>query len=153
MVMKTYLIAGLVGALLGSLTYAPARKSDVQGDVEIFYGVLSELDSQPIPTGSRLSISVLSSSERDRPTSYRLYLDCDDWGAELLPLNGVETDRAWRSFAGSAGPRYTEFVRCPDADPARYNRIVAIMGGGGDVELADHTFRLFSDAGEARFHY
>ncbi len=116
-------------------------------DIEIFYGVVSAVDGKVVRFGdSKLSLSVEGPPGVFVARNYRLYVDCEDLG-----FQSRERDGAWTSFAGSAGAEYASIVQCPEADPALYNRVVEIMGVGGELELSDDEVVLTSRLGEARF--
>lgn len=138
-----------------ALMMTPNQSSDPQElpDAEIFYGVLSELDGQEVAFGqSKVSISVIGAQASSTPRRYRLYVDCADDGLRLTPPgNPTGVGRRWTSYGGSADAEFASIVHCPDDDPARYNRVVMIMGGGGDLELEPGELRLISTAGSARF--
>jgi len=151
------LVLTTVAAVIGSvaLLMMPSQIADLQEppDAEIFYGVLSELDGREIAfEQSKVSVSVIGAQGTDTPRRYRLYVDCSDDGLLLTPLgNPMGVGRRWTSFGGSAGPEFASIVHCPEEDPARYNRVVVVMGAGGDLELASGELRLISTAGSARF--
>lgn len=146
-------VAAVVAAV--ALMMIPKQISEIQDlpDEEIFHGVLSELDGREVVFGkSKVSISVIGGQGSDTPRRYRLYVDCADDGLRLTPPgNPTGVGRRWTSFGGSAGAEFASIVHCPDDDPARYNRVVQIMGSGGDLQLHARELRLISALGSARF--
>lgn len=149
--MRNILIASLIGALLATFT---AKDRDyVAEEIEVFHGLLENLDGRPLEFGeTKLSVSVFGPNFEGQPRRYRVYVDCDDDGLRLLPHPGAaDAQRVWTSFSGSADEDFADLILCPEADPARYNRVVEIMGIGGEMELASRTLVLKSKIGEARF--
>lgn len=157
--MRNYLIAGLVGALLGALTSAPLDDRLAPEPVEIFYGTLERLDGRTLPDfSSRVSLSVTAIQGASTPWSYRLYVDCEDHGLRLTPPGAPQgTARRWYSFSGTAGAAtdspndLRQLLQCRPEDPERYNRIVTIMTEPGSLTLSPNHAELHSADGEARF--
>ena len=146
-------VAAVIGVVALLMMLSQIAELQEPPDAEIFYGVLSEMDGREVAFGqSKVSISVIGARGTNTPRQYRLYIDCSDDGLPLTPPgNPTGVGRRWTSFGGSAGPEFAPIVRCPEEDPARYNRVVVIMGVGGDLELASGELRLISTAGSARF--
>lgn len=146
-------IVAVIAAVALMMVPSPISQPQEPPDAEIFYGVLSELDGREVPDGqSKLSVSVIGAQGSSTPRRYRLYVDCADDGLRLTPPgNPTGVGRRWTSYGGSASPEFASIVHCPEEDPARYNRVVVIMGGGGDLDLKTSELRLISSVGNARF--
>lgn len=151
-IIRTGVLIGVVAAI----ALLPGRSAGPEHplqDVEIFYGVVSAIDGVGLgERDSRLSLSVKAPAGTNNARVYRLYIDCDDTGFHSR-MNGRPSARGWDwvSFGGSAGPQFAPIVHCPEADPSRYNRVVEIMGVGGDLQIARSEAVLKSRLGEARF--